>query len=64
MNLTITVPLAALLLLSLAIGSTAAEVEYQHPDLTIVAVDEPLSEVLKELSQVMEVSVTLSLIHI
>ena len=61
MNLTITVPLAALLLLSLAIGSTAAEVEYQHPDLTIVAVDEPLSEVLKKLSQVMEVSVIIPL---
>ena len=39
-------------------AGVAAEVEYHHPDLTIVAKDEPLDSVLKSVSQEMRIFVT------
>jgi hypothetical protein len=39
-------------------GSIAATVEYQHPDVSIVAVDESLDSVLKSLAQEMNLSVS------
>jgi hypothetical protein len=39
-------------------GSTAAEVEYRHPNLTIVAKDEALDSVLKAVSKEMRIFVT------
>lgn len=45
-------------LLSLSIPSMAATVEYQHPNLTIVAKDEPLDSVLKSLGKEMRIFVT------
>ena len=50
--------LQAAVLLFLAMGSTAAEVEYQQPNLTIVAKDEPLDSVLKSVSKEMRIFVT------
>ncbi len=50
--------LQAAVLLCLALGSTAAEVEYQQPNLTIVAKDEPLDAVLKSVSKEMRIFVT------
>jgi hypothetical protein len=49
--------LQAVVLLSLSIGSLAAEVEYQHPNLTIVAKDELLDSVLKSISKQMRIFV-------
>jgi hypothetical protein len=46
------------ILLSLPIGSLAAEVEYQHPDLTVVAKEEPLQSVLKSVGKKMQIFVT------
>lgn len=48
--------IAALLCLSTA--SLAATVEYRHPDLTIVARDEPLDAVLKSLGREMRIYIT------
>ncbi len=48
----------AAVLLSFSLGAVAAEVEYQHPDLTIVAKDEPLDSVLKSVSKEMRIFVT------
>lgn len=45
-------------LLSLSISSMAATVEYQHPDLTIVAREEPLDTVLKSLGKEMRIYIT------
>ena len=45
-------------LLSVSITSMAATVEYQHPDLTIVAKDEPLDSVLKSLGKEMRIYIT------
>jgi hypothetical protein len=45
-------------LLILSMGSIAAEVEYRHPNLTIVATDEPLDSVLKSVSREMRIFVT------
>ena len=42
-------------LLSVSITSIAATVDYQHPDLTIVAKDEPLDSVLKSLGKEMRI---------
>jgi len=42
----------------LPMGSTAAEVEYRHPNLTIVAKDEALDSVLKAVSKEMRIFVT------
>jgi hypothetical protein len=50
--------LQAAVLLLLAMGSTAAEIEYQHPNLTILAQDEPLDAVLKSVSKEMRIFVT------
>jgi hypothetical protein len=47
---------AAVLFFSVA--SLAATVEYQHPDVTIVAVDESLDSVLKSLGKEMNLTVT------
>jgi hypothetical protein len=44
-------------LLSLAMGSSAADVTYQHPNLTIVAKDETLDSVLKSVSKAMQIVV-------
>jgi hypothetical protein len=48
----------AAVLLSFSLGAVAAEVEYRHPDLTIVAKDEPLDSVLKSISKEMRIFVT------
>jgi hypothetical protein len=45
-------------LLSLSTTSKAATVEYQHPDLTIVAKEEPLQSVLKSVGKEMRIFVT------
>jgi hypothetical protein len=45
-------------LLSVSITSIAATVEYQHPDLTIVAKEEPLDVVLKSLGKAMRIYIT------
>ena len=45
-------------LLSVSITSMAATVEYQHPDLTIVAKEEPLDSVLKSLGKEMRIYIT------
>ena len=50
--------LQAAVLVCLSMGSTAAEVEYQHPNLTIVAKDEALDSVLKAVSKQMGIFVT------
>jgi len=42
-------------LLSVSITSIAATVDYEHPDLTIVAEDEPLDSVLKSLGKEMRI---------
>ena len=44
-------------LMSLAMGSSAAEVAYQHPNLTIVAKDETLDSVLQSVSKAMQIEV-------
>jgi hypothetical protein len=44
-------------LLSIAMGASAAEVHYQHPNLTIVAKDETLDSVLKSVSKAMQIVV-------
>jgi hypothetical protein len=46
-------------LLSLATNSIAATVEYQYPDLTIVAEQEPLESVLKSVGREMRIFVTI-----
>lgn len=46
------------LVLSFSVDSIAAEVEYRHPNLTIVAQDEPLDIVLKSISKEMRIFVT------
>jgi hypothetical protein len=46
-------------LLSLSTTSMAATVEYQHPNLTIVAREEPLTAVLKSLGKEMRIYVTI-----
>lgn len=43
------------ILLSVSITSIAATVDYEHPDLTIVAKDEPLDSVLKSLGKEMRI---------
>jgi len=53
------VALAVILLLGCAPCALAAEVEYQHPDLTIVAQDEPLHGVLQSLGREMRIFVTI-----
>ncbi|MCB1686989.1 MAG: hypothetical protein KDI33_00805 [Halioglobus sp.] len=45
-------------LLVFPFGAISAEVHYQHPDLTIVADDEPLDSVLKSISKEMRIFVT------
>jgi len=45
-------------LLSVSMGSQAATVEYQDPNLTIVAKEEPLQAVLKSIGKEMGISVT------
>jgi hypothetical protein len=45
-------------LLFVATGGQAAEVTYQHPDLTIVAKNEPLDSVLKSLGRAMRIYIT------
>jgi len=50
--------LQAAVLVCLSMGSTAAEVEYRHPNLTIVAKDEALDSVLKTVSKEMRIFVT------
>jgi hypothetical protein len=45
-------------LLSVSMGSQAADVEYQHPDLTIVAKEEPLQSVLKSVGKEMRIFIT------
>lgn len=45
-------------LLSVSMASMAAKVEYQHPEVTIVAVDETLDSVLKALGKEMQITVT------
>jgi hypothetical protein len=45
-------------LLALSIPGMAATVEYQHPDLTIVAREEPLDEVLKALGKELRIYIT------
>jgi hypothetical protein len=47
------------LLLSVSMTSMAATVEYRHPDLTIVAKDEPLQSVLKSVREEMQIFVTM-----
>jgi hypothetical protein len=54
----ILVALQIVALLCFSIASTAAEVEYRHPNLTIVAKDEPLDAVLKSVSKEMRIFVT------
>ncbi len=46
-------------LLSLSIPGIAATVTYQHPDLTIVAKEEPLDTVLKALGKEMRIYITI-----
>lgn len=46
-------------LLSLSMDSMAAKVEYQHPDITIVAVEESLESVLTAVGKEMQISFTL-----
>lgn len=50
--------LKVLLVLSFSVDSIAAEVEYRHPNLTIVARDEPLGSVLKSIGKEMRIFVT------
>lgn len=50
--------LKVLLMLSFSVDSIAAEVEYRHPNLTIVARDEPLDSVLRSISKEMRIFVT------
>lgn len=50
--------LKVFLALSFSVDSIAAEVEYRHPNLTIVAQDEPLDSVLKSISKEMRIFVT------
>jgi hypothetical protein len=50
--------LQAAVLVFFSMGSIAAEVEYRHPNLTIVAKNEPLGAVLKALSKEMRIFVT------
>jgi len=57
MRLFFAIQLVALLFASA--GSMAAKVEYQHPDVTVVAVDETLDSVLKALGKEMQITVTL-----
>jgi len=45
-------------MLTVASASMAAEVKYQHPELTIVAQQEPLDSVLKSLGREMRIFVT------
>jgi hypothetical protein len=45
-------------LLTVSIAGMAATVEYQHPDLTIVAKNEPLDTVLKSLGKEMRIYIT------
>jgi hypothetical protein len=47
------------MLLSLSIPSVAATVTYQHPDLTIVAREEPLDAVLKKLGKELRIYITI-----
>jgi len=56
MNAFFRTPLIALMLSS--VGSMAANVEYQHPDVAIVAVNETLDSVLKTLGKEMQITVT------
>ncbi len=44
-------------LFSIAMPSSAADVAYQHPNLTIVAKDETLDSVLKSVSKAMQITV-------
>ena len=50
--------LSIAMLLSASITSIAATVDYEHPNLTIVAKDEPLDSVLKSLGKEMRIYVT------
>jgi hypothetical protein len=50
--------LLACLMLCNSVATRSAEVKYQHPDLTIVAEDEPLDTVLKSLGREMRIFVT------
>lgn len=56
MKYSVVIPLLALLSGSMA--SMAAKVEYTHPEVTIVAVDEALDSVLKALGKEMQITVT------
>jgi hypothetical protein len=50
--------LLAAILMGYSAASMSAEVKYQHPNLTIVAEDEPLDSVLKSLGREMRIFVT------
>ncbi len=58
MYIRILLTLQAAVLVCLSMGSTAAEVEYRHPNLTIMAKDEALDSVLKAVSKEMRIFVT------
>lgn len=50
--------LLPVMLMTLALDSMAARVEYAHPEVTIVAVEEPLESVLTEVGKEMQITVT------